>query len=112
MFQSDSSFAKLRKLMPSTPTPNFMSFNWVLFRRDINKIRCRFQKIKVLKYYGYKCLHFLNFAVFLPGMHTKYTCILKMVTFVLEKMKLPSFSLILDVPPRPKMPFGQLNVAI
>ena len=43
--------------------------------------------------------------------------ILKIVTFVIEKMKLTSFSLFLDAfppppPPRPKMPFGQLNVAI
>ena len=36
-----------------------------------------------------------------------------LVTFVIEKMKLASFSLFLDAfPPRPKMPFGQLNVAI
>ena len=34
--------------------------------------------------------------------------------FVIKKMKLASFSLFLDAlsPPRPKMPFGQLNVAI
>ena len=39
--------------------------------------------------------------------------ILKIVTFVIKKMKLASFSLFLDAfPPRPKMPFGQLNVAI
>ena len=39
--------------------------------------------------------------------------ILKTVTFVIEKMKLASFSLFLDAfPPRPKMPFEQLNVAI
>ena len=40
--------------------------------------------------------------------------ILKIVTFVIEKMKLASFSLFLDVfpPLSPKMPFGQLNVAI
>ena len=39
--------------------------------------------------------------------------ILKIVTFVNGKMKLASFSLFLDAfPPRPKMPFGQLNVAI
>ena len=41
--------------------------------------------------------------------------ILKIVTFVIEKMKLASYSLFLDAskfPPRPKMPFGQLNVAI
>ena len=39
--------------------------------------------------------------------------ILEIVTFVIEKMKLASFSLFLDAPPpRPKMPFGQLNVAI
>ena len=39
--------------------------------------------------------------------------ILKIVTFVIEKMKLASFSLFLDgSPPRPKIPFGQLNVAI
>ena len=41
--------------------------------------------------------------------------ILKIVAFVIEKMKLASFSLFLDAfppPPRPKMPFGQLNVAI
>ena len=39
---------------------------------------------------------------------------LKIVTFVIEKMKLASSSLFLDAspPPRPKMPFGQLNVAI
>ena len=38
--------------------------------------------------------------------------VLKIVTFVIEKMKLASFSLFLDaLPPRPKMPFGQLNVA-
>ena len=36
---------------------------------------------------------------------------LKIVTFVIEKMKLASFSLFLDAFP-PKMPFGQLNVAI
>ena len=35
------------------------------------------------------------------------------MTFVIEKMKLASFSLFLDAfPPRPKMPFGQFNVAI
>ena len=40
--------------------------------------------------------------------------IFKIVTFVIEKMKLASFSLFLDapLPPRPKMPFGQLNVDI
>ena len=40
--------------------------------------------------------------------------ILKIVRFVIEKMKLASLSLFLDAfpPPRPKMPFGQLNVAI
>ena len=39
--------------------------------------------------------------------------ILKIVTFVIEKMKLASFSLFLDAfPPRPKMPFGQSNAAI
>ena len=39
--------------------------------------------------------------------------ILKIVTFVIENSKLASFSLFLDAfPPRPKMPFGQLNVAI
>ena len=39
--------------------------------------------------------------------------ILKIVTFVIEKTKLTSFSLFLDAfPPRPKMPFEQLNVAI
>ena len=40
--------------------------------------------------------------------------ILKIVTFVIKKMKLASFSLFLDAfpPPRPKIPFGQLNVAI
>ena len=35
------------------------------------------------------------------------------MTFVIEKMKLASFSLFLDAfPTRPKMSFGQLNVAI
>ena len=35
------------------------------------------------------------------------------MTFVIEKIKLASFSLFLDAfPPRPKMPFGQSNVAI
>ena len=35
------------------------------------------------------------------------------MTCVIEKMKLASFSLFLDAfPPRPKMPFGQFNVAI
>ena len=39
--------------------------------------------------------------------------ILKIVMFVIEKMKLVSFSLFLDAfPPRPKMPFRQLNVII
>ena len=39
--------------------------------------------------------------------------ILKVVMFVIENMKLVSFSLLLDAfPPTPKMPFGQLNVAI
>ena len=39
--------------------------------------------------------------------------ILKIVTLVIENIKLASFSLFLyDFPPRPKMPFGQLNVAI
>ena len=39
--------------------------------------------------------------------------ILKIVTFVIEKIKRASFSLFLDAsPPKPKMPFGQLNVAI
>ena len=38
---------------------------------------------------------------------------LKIVTLVIEKIKLASFSLFLDAfPPRPKMPFGQLNGAI
>ena len=36
--------------------------------------------------------------------------ILKIVTFVIEKMKLASFSLFLDaILPRPKMYFGKLN---
>ena len=35
------------------------------------------------------------------------------MTFVIEKMKLASFSLFLDAfPPRPKMPFEQLKVAV
>ena len=39
--------------------------------------------------------------------------ILKIVTFVIEKKKLASFSLFLDAfPPRPKIIFGQLNVAV
>ena len=40
--------------------------------------------------------------------------ILKIVTFSIETMKLASFNLFLDalLPPRPKMPFGQLNIAI
>ena len=38
--------------------------------------------------------------------------ILKIVTFVTEKVKLVSFSLFLDAPPRPKMPFGQWHAAI
>ena len=39
--------------------------------------------------------------------------ILKIVTCAIEKIKLASFSLLLDAfLPRPKMPFGQLNVAI
>ena len=39
--------------------------------------------------------------------------ILKIVMFVIEKMKLVSFSLFLDAfPPRPKMPFGQMNLII
>ena len=38
--------------------------------------------------------------------------ILKIVTFVIEKMKLASFSLFLDASPPPKMPFGQFNGAI
>ena len=40
--------------------------------------------------------------------------ILKNVMFVIEKMKLVSFSLFLEAPPppRPKMPFGQVNVII
>ena len=54
-------------------------------------------------------LHFQIFAVFLLHMRTN---ILKIVTFVIETMKLAFFSLFLDAPPRPKMPFGQLNVAI
>ena len=37
----------------------------------------------------------------------------KIVTFVIGKVKLVSFSLFLDAfPPRPKMPFGQRHVAI
>ena len=34
--------------------------------------------------------------------------------FVIERMKVASFSLFFDAfpPPRPKMPFGQFNVAI
>ena len=37
--------------------------------------------------------------------------ILNVVMFVIEKMKLVSFSLFLGAfPTRPKMPFGQLNV--
>ena len=37
----------------------------------------------------------------------------KIVTSVIGKMKLVSFSLFLDAPPpRPKMPFGQRHVAI
>ena len=39
--------------------------------------------------------------------------ILKIVMFVIEMMKLVSFSLFwMLFPPRPKMPFGQLNVII
>ena len=39
--------------------------------------------------------------------------ILKIVVFVIEKMKLVSFSLFLDAfTPRPKMPFEQLNVIL
>ena len=41
--------------------------------------------------------------------------ILKFVMFVIEKMKLVFFSLFLGGfphPPRPKMPFGQMNVII
>ena len=39
--------------------------------------------------------------------------ILKIVMFDIEKMKLVSFSLFLDAfSPRPKMPFGQLNVIL
>ena len=39
--------------------------------------------------------------------------ILKIATFIIEKMNMASFSLFLDAfPPRLKMPFGQLNVTI
>ena len=40
--------------------------------------------------------------------------ILKIVTFAIKKMDLAPFSLFLDAPPppRPKISFGQLNVAI
>ena len=38
---------------------------------------------------------------------------IKTVMFVIEKLKLVSLGLFLDAfPPRPKMPFGQLNVII
>ena len=71
-----------------------------------------FQKLKELKYYGYygyKCLS-ISFCAFVRN-------ILKIVTLVIEKMKLAYFSMILDAPPppppaRPKMHFGQLYVAI
>ena len=46
-------------------------------------------------------LHFQNFAVFLLRMRTKN--ILKIVTFVIEKMKLASFSLFLDASPPPPL---------
>ena len=36
----------------------------------------------------------------------------KIVTFVIGKMKMVSFSLFRCFPPRPKMPFGQRHVAI
>ena len=52
---------------------------------------------KTLRYSFYACVRY----------------ILEIVTFVIEKMTLPSFSLFLDAfPPRPKMSFGQLNVAV
>ena len=38
--------------------------------------------------------------------------IFEIVMFVIEKMTLVSFSLIQILPPRPKMPFGQLKVII
>ena len=48
----------------------------------------------------------------IPSTHA-YEIYFKIVTLVIEKMKLASFSLFLGAfPPRPKMPFGQLNVAI
>ena len=52
--------------------------------------------------------------VFKTLQHSFCACvrnILKIVMFVIEKMKLVSFNLFLDAPPpSPKMPFGQLNV--
>ena len=67
-----------------------------------------FHKVNVSNYYEYNALRFQNFAVFLLRMRRN---ILKIVMFVIEKMKPLSFSLFLDAfPPRPKMLFGQLDV--
>ena len=56
-------------------------------------------------------LRFKNFAAFLLRAHAYEIYII--VMFVIEKMKLVYFSLFLDAfPPKPKMPFGQLDVII
>ena len=61
-----------------------------------------FQKVKVPKYLGYKC------PLFKKKMQYSFCAcvrnILEIVTFVIENMKLTSFSLFLDAfPPRPKI---------
>ena len=49
-FQGDSSFTKLWKLAPSTPTPHFTSLDMVKFRWEFGKSFAGFQRVKVLKY--------------------------------------------------------------
>ena len=77
--------------------------------QNFSKSIIDFQKVKVLNYLGYK---FPSFSTLLCSFCACVRNKLNIAMFVIEKMKLVSFSLFLDASPRPKMPFGQLNVII
>ena len=110
-FQSDSSFTKPWKIAPSTPTPILRLYTGCRLDESFSKSFAGFQKVKVLKYWGYECPSFPKLCG-IPSAHA-YEIYFKLWRLSLKRWNWRhSVCFEMLPPPRPKMPFGQLNVAI
>ena len=110
IFQSNSLFTKLWKLAFSTPIFHVLSLSWVLFR-TYRGMQCYFSKCKSAELLRIEVL-FKSKSV----MSSLGACVQKMlsyVTFADWKLKLMSFSLVLDASPPllTKDAFEQWNIA-